>query len=264
MRIIAGTLKSRRLAAPDFEGLRPTSDKLRETLFNVIAPRVQGARVLDGFAGTGALGLEALSRGAEHVTFVDDDRRAIALIGENVRRCGVADRCVIIRGRLIEVSRRLEMASFDLILLDPPYAASGAGCRGPRPSTSSGRSERVEGRQRAASWRGPQRAGVRVGVMWEQGPHDPNDAKDLAAVLTATAELLSRDGLVVLEHGRRREAPESAGRLARTRSLTSGDSVLTFYERDPSAGSPTRQPRWGSRRATARAGHPEQVRGDGK
>ena len=240
MRIIAGTLKSRRLAAPDFEGLRPTSDKLRETLFNVIAPRVQGARVLDGFAGTGALGLEALSRGAEQVTFVDDDRRAIALIGENVRRCGVADRCVIIRGRLIEVSRRLEMAPFDLILLDPPYAASGAGRRGPL------------------------RARLRVGALWGQGPHDPNDAKDLAAVLTATAELLSRDGLVVLEHARRREAPESAGRLARTRSLTSGDSVLTFYERDPSAGSPTRQPRWGSRRATARAGHPEQVRGDGK
>src|SRR5262245_32225830 len=128
MRIIAGTLKSRRLASPDFEGLRPTSDRLRETLFNVIASRIPGANVLDGFAGTGALGIEAISRGAAHVTFVDDDRRAVALIGENVRRCGVAERCVIIRGRLIEVSPRLETAPFDLILLDPPYAG-GAGQR---------------------------------------------------------------------------------------------------------------------------------------
>jgi 16S rRNA G966 N2-methylase RsmD len=220
MRIIAGTLKSRRLATPDFEGLRPTSDRLRETLFNVIAGRIPGANVLDGFAGTGALGIEAISRGAAHVTFVDDDRRAVALISENVRRCGVAERCVIIRGRLIEVSPRLEMAPFDLILLDPPYAASDAGQRGPR--------------ERAASW--------------GQGPHDPNDAasdagqrpngtglhaqhEDLADVLNAAAFALTDDGLVVLEHARRRHVPESAGELVRTRSLTSGDSVLAFYQR---------------------------------
>ena len=184
MRIIAGTLKSRRLATPDFEGLRPTSDRLRETLFNVIAARLDGAHVLDGFAGTGALGIEALSRGVTHVTFVDDDRRAIALIGENVRRCGVADRCVIIRGRLREIARRLETSPFDLVLLDPPYA---------------------EG--------------------------------DLAAVVKAPAEVLASDGLLVLEHARRREAPVSAGRLLRTRTLTSGDSVLTFYEPGPQRGS---------------------------
>ena len=121
MRIIAGTLKGRRLLAPDFEGLRPTSDKLRETLFNVIAQRVQDANVLDGFAGTGAIGLEALSRGAAHVTFVDPDPRAAALIGENLRRCGVADRSLVIKARFIDVSRQLAGAPFDLILLDPPY-----------------------------------------------------------------------------------------------------------------------------------------------
>ena len=64
MRVIAGTLKGRRIDAPTWEGLRPTSDKLRETLFNVLATRIQGAQVLDGFAGTGAVGIEALSRGA--------------------------------------------------------------------------------------------------------------------------------------------------------------------------------------------------------
>src|SRR5712691_8497746 len=75
VRVIAGTLKGRRLKTPSWDGLRPTSDKLRETLFNILAPRVEGARVVDGYAGTGALGLEAISRGAAHVMFVDDDRR---------------------------------------------------------------------------------------------------------------------------------------------------------------------------------------------
>ena len=70
MRIIAGTLKGRRLAAPTWDGLRPTSDKLRETLFNILAPRIRGARVLDGYAGTGALGIESLSRGAATAVFV--------------------------------------------------------------------------------------------------------------------------------------------------------------------------------------------------
>src|SRR5215467_1589238 len=98
MRVIAGALKGRRLKAPAWEGLRPTSDKLRETLFNILAPRIAGARVLDGFAGTGAIGIEAISRGAAHVTFVEQDRRAQALIAENLVHCGVQpDAYAIIR-----------------------------------------------------------------------------------------------------------------------------------------------------------------------
>src|SRR2546426_11011462 len=97
MRVIAGSLKGRRLKAPTWEGLRPTSDKLRETLFNILAPRVGGARVLDGYAGTGACGIEALSRGAAHVTFVERDRRACALIAENLAHCGIADGYVMMR-----------------------------------------------------------------------------------------------------------------------------------------------------------------------
>ena len=80
MRIISGTLRGRRLKAPDWDGLRPTSDKLRETLFNIIGTRIEGARFVDGYAGTGAVGIEALSRGAAHVTFVEQDRRAAALV----------------------------------------------------------------------------------------------------------------------------------------------------------------------------------------
>jgi 16S rRNA (guanine(966)-N(2))-methyltransferase RsmD len=127
MRIIAGELKGRRLKTPAWDGLRPTSDKLRETLFNVIAARVAGARVLDLYAGTGAIGIEALSRGARHVTFVENDTRAIRLIEQNLRAAGVSDRCAIIRFRLgtrhdsNDSLRSLEAASFDVIFLDPPY-----------------------------------------------------------------------------------------------------------------------------------------------
>jgi 16S rRNA (guanine(966)-N(2))-methyltransferase RsmD len=118
MRIIAGALKGRRLKSPTWSGLRPTSDKLRETLFNVVAARVPGARVLDLFAGTGAIGIEALSRGASNVTFVDTDARAVKLIAENLRHCGVTDRYAIIRA-----PQSLPAESFELAVLDPPYDA---------------------------------------------------------------------------------------------------------------------------------------------
>jgi 16S rRNA (guanine(966)-N(2))-methyltransferase RsmD len=121
MRIIAGKFKGRRLKAPTWEGLRPTSDKLRETLFNILAPRVDGARVLDGFAGTGAVGLEALSRGAAQVTFVEQDRRAVRLIEENLAACGVQADYTIDTGDLVTVVQRQAGAPFDLVWLDPPY-----------------------------------------------------------------------------------------------------------------------------------------------
>jgi 16S rRNA (guanine(966)-N(2))-methyltransferase RsmD len=123
MRVIAGTLKGRRLKTPTWEGLRPTSDKLRETLFNILAPRVAGARVLDGYAGTGALGIEAISRGAASATFVDNDRRATTLVAENIAHCGIADHCVIIRNTLAHALNTLRQREpFDIVLLDPPYA----------------------------------------------------------------------------------------------------------------------------------------------
>src|SRR6187455_2115377 len=97
MRVIAGRYKGRRLKAPTWEGLRPTSDKLRETLFNILANRLPGARVLDVFAGTGAIGLESLSRVATGAVFIESDRRASALIAANAELCAAQDRCVIIR-----------------------------------------------------------------------------------------------------------------------------------------------------------------------
>jgi 16S rRNA (guanine(966)-N(2))-methyltransferase RsmD len=126
MRVIAGWSKGRRLTPPDWAGLRPTSDRTRETLFNIVAPRMVGATVMDGFAGTGAVGIEALSRGAAHVTFIESDRRACALIAANVARCGVMDGYNILSGDLVQILEGGWLRQlFDVIILDPPYTASG-------------------------------------------------------------------------------------------------------------------------------------------
>ena len=122
MRIIAGDQKGARLFTPTWNGLRPTSDRLRETLFNVLRFEITGARFLDGCAGTGAIGLEAISRGASTVTFDETDRRAIALIEKNIRKCGVEDNSTIVRGGLPEsLGPPGEQSCFDLCVLDPPY-----------------------------------------------------------------------------------------------------------------------------------------------
>jgi len=115
MRVIAGSLKGRRLYSPDWDRLRPTSDALRETLFNLLARRLGGARLLDGYAGTGAIGIEAFSRGARSVAFVDRDPRARRLIARNVEHCGIPSGCVIIRSDFDRLDQ------FDIVVLDPPY-----------------------------------------------------------------------------------------------------------------------------------------------
>lgn len=122
MRIIAGEFKGRTLKGPVAPGVRPTSDRLRETLFNLVDVEQPGCHVLDGFAGTGAIGLEALSRGATHVTFVENDGRATKVLEQNVTVCGVGTRCTIIRSDFSGLARRLGgNARFDLVVLDPPY-----------------------------------------------------------------------------------------------------------------------------------------------
>jgi 16S rRNA (guanine966-N2)-methyltransferase len=124
VRIVAGSFRGRRLKSPTWEGLRPTSDRLRETLFNILGPSVRGARVLDGYAGTGAIGIEALSRGAAQITFVERDPRAVKLIEANLALVGAGTgaKPVIIRAGLADAVARLNGQVFDLIILDPPYA----------------------------------------------------------------------------------------------------------------------------------------------
>lgn len=180
MRVIAGSLKGRRLKAPAWDGLRPTSDKLRETLFNVLAPRVSGARVFDGYAGTGAIGIESISRGAREVVFVERDERARALIEDNLAHCGIDSGYTVLGAPVAHSFQMLAggpgFEPFDIVVLDPPY---------------------------------------------EMAPAEALDGAD---------RVLAPDGVLILEHSRRRETPASSGRLERVRQIASGDSELTLYQ----------------------------------
>ena len=126
MRIIAGQLRGRTLQAPPGLTTRPTADRVREALFSMLASRLgsfEGLRVADLFAGSGALGLEALSRGAEHVTFVESESKTQGSIRSNAEKLGVADRVRIVGGSALALPRS---DPFDLIFADPPYGG-GAG-----------------------------------------------------------------------------------------------------------------------------------------
>ena len=124
MRIIAGEWKGHRLIAPKGKGIRPTADMVREAMFDVLSARVPGARVLDLFAGTGALGLEALSRGATHVTWVDQEPRSIDGIHENLEKLkALRSCCEVLNMPAAAALRRFAKTErqFDLIFVDPPY-----------------------------------------------------------------------------------------------------------------------------------------------
>ena len=123
MRVIGGRYRSRQLKSRPPEGIRPTSDKLRETLFNVLGPRVEGSIFLDGFAGMGGVGIEAISRGAEFTWFVDKSRKACAIIRENLNALKVTGGFRVVEvdfGKALDLFER-EGAVFDIVFLDPPY-----------------------------------------------------------------------------------------------------------------------------------------------
>jgi 16S rRNA (guanine(966)-N(2))-methyltransferase RsmD len=125
MRIIAGALKGRRLATPRGATTRPTADQVRIALMDTLTPRLPGARVLDLFAGAGGVGLEALSRGAAHATFVEQDARAVAALRDNVTALGLG---ALVRIRRADVLREIPALygageRFDIVFLDPPYEA---------------------------------------------------------------------------------------------------------------------------------------------
>ena len=127
MRIIAGHYRGRVLKSPPSMQIRPTSDRLRETLFNVLAPRIEGARFLDLCAGSGAVGIEALSRGAAHATFVDRSRKMCGLVESNLDLCGVPeDETEVVMSEAAEFLRRAaargEGEPWDIAYFDPPYA----------------------------------------------------------------------------------------------------------------------------------------------
>jgi 16S rRNA (guanine966-N2)-methyltransferase len=123
MRIISGAYRGMRLQSLKGADLRPTSDQMRETLFDVLGPSIAGSRFLDGYAGSGAVGLEALSRGAAEVVLVENHRRAQDLIRRNLEGLGVVGRVLLVGGRLEAGLDRLahEGVPFDYVFLDPPY-----------------------------------------------------------------------------------------------------------------------------------------------
>jgi 16S rRNA (guanine966-N2)-methyltransferase len=120
MRVVAGEFGGRRIVAPEGRDTRPTTDRVREALFNALgsAGVLRGALVADLFAGSGAIGLEALSRGAARCTFVERDRSALAALEQNVETLGVADRCRIVRGDALALVGSIDA---DIVLADPPY-----------------------------------------------------------------------------------------------------------------------------------------------
>jgi 16S rRNA (guanine(966)-N(2))-methyltransferase RsmD len=120
MRVIAGTARGRLLVAPRGGGTRPITDRVKETLFAILADRVVDARVLDLYAGSGAIGIEALSRGAARCVFVDRDRRAVGAIGENLARAGLADQASVHSRDVLRYLASSE-GQFDLAFVDPPY-----------------------------------------------------------------------------------------------------------------------------------------------
>ncbi|MGH9900607.1 MAG: 16S rRNA (guanine(966)-N(2))-methyltransferase RsmD [Pyrinomonadaceae bacterium] len=192
MRIIAGQYRGRVLKSPPSMQIRPTSDRLRETLFNVLAPRISDARFLDLCAGSGAVGIEALSRGASHATFVDRSRKMCGLVEANLDLCGVPEELTeVVLSEAAEYLRRTSLgrgedwrggAAWDIAFFDPPYAVDYAP------------------------------------VLTEFGHH--------------TGALLREGGILVVEHHHKNGLKDEVGGIRRWRILKQGDSALSFYEQE--------------------------------
>lgn len=126
MRIIAGRWRGHTISAPPGERTRPTTDRVREAWMSALQLDLPGARVLDLFAGSGALGLEALSRGAAHVTFVEKASGALKALGANLHKLRVGDEVEVVRGDALKYTARLAAGAFDIVLADPPYGMGAA------------------------------------------------------------------------------------------------------------------------------------------
>jgi 16S rRNA (guanine966-N2)-methyltransferase len=179
LRIVAGRFKSRRLKGSPPEGTRPTRDKLRETLFNILGAGVQGSTFLDGCAGMGAIGIEAVSRGAAQVYFIDQAHRACQIIRENLKALEIEEGVKVLE---MDLLKGLDLAGvgFDIAFLDPPY--------------------------------------------------EREDLYEAALNRFGAAPLLTPDGVLIIEHSKRKELPEASGRLHKIRSLVQGDAALAFYK----------------------------------
>lgn len=196
MRIIAGKYQGRRLKSPPSLDTRPSSDRLRETLFNVIAPRIREARFLDLCAGSGAVGIEALSRGAAHATFVDRSRKM----------------CVLIEG------------SLDLCCTTPEeFAVTTVDAAGFLSKALKRKSRAA--RRKSETW----------DIVFFDPPYSENYLTVLEVFGAQASALLSDDGILVVEHHHKTELPDEIGTIMRTRILKQGESALSFYARQKQA-----------------------------
>ena len=241
MRIIAGSLRSRTLQAPPGVATRPTSDRLRETLFNVLAPRIDGAAFLDLYAGSGAVGIEALSRGAAHVTFVERAPVALGVLRGNLRKLGLSDGFRIDGagvGAWLRKAKPGHSQQYDIVFLDPPwnaaeeYAASLSFLG--RASQETGKKHRerreVSGHDfsRAEDADQSRRASAPEGCS----SHDLQTCS-LGSV-SLVSGLLAPGALIVAEHRRKEKLADNYGGLRRTRLLEQGDAALSFFGFAPS------------------------------
>ncbi len=190
MRIISGQYRGRVLKSPPSMQVRPTSDRLRETLFNVIAPRVEGARFHDLCAGSGAVGIEALSRGASFVTFVDRVHRMCALVEANLDLCGVPE----------ELTEVVKLDAGEYLR----HTAKGNG-----------------------DWRGGKEP---WDIVFFDPPYSDDYLPVLQAFGESTGALLRAGGILVVEHHHKNRLKDAVGQIRRWRILKQGDSALSFYE----------------------------------
>ncbi len=193
MRVIAGKYRSRRLKTLRGMALRPSSDRLRETLFNILGAAVEEAIFLDLFAGSGAVGIEALSRGARGAIFVENHPAGAALISQNLASLGIPVAAQV-------ASRKTFAGTAEILRMDAMGALE----------------QLAEG-------------GVRIDLVFADPPYSNLGAyKDVLAFL-GDSELLVRSGRVVAEHRRKTDLPSIAGRLERSRVVEQGDTALSFY-----------------------------------
>jgi len=212
MRVIAGTAKGMRLRAPRGEAVRPTSDMVREAIFDILGEAPVGARVLDLFAGTGALAIEALSRGAEEAVLVERSARCLAFIRDNLAHTRLAERARLIHGDVFREVPKLDLAGeqFDLVLADPPYR------EGAHRERSAHRDSRRAGG-------GPPYIGGRSDEHAAQAP------AQRALQLLAETAILAENAILVVEHATGLALPGEAGRLRLTTTRRYGSTSVSFF-----------------------------------
>jgi 16S rRNA G966 N2-methylase RsmD len=261
MRIIAGKYRSRLLKSLKGDALRPTSDRLRETLFNILGADVAASRFLDVFAGTGAVGIEALSRGAAEAIFIERHAPAAKLIRSNLESLGIARGATILASDALAALEKLAARSAnraprnsrDVIpsearnplfagdsetKADPPHEKRAEAQRSPGQHRS--RNDKfVAARRFVAPWQpsahsanlsGPLSF---IGFVFVDPPYAAHDdyTRTLTFLGSDAAAFLAPDALVIFEHHHKFALPETAGRLTRSRILKQGDAALSFYRR---------------------------------